>query len=166
MRLRILSKAADAVSAGDVATRAVRQYQNWSLAPFAGRPHALRARPTPKAAPAARGRMLPWPPRPACQLGFAAHAVALTTAPPLPPPPACAAAVGTVYPATYMRGSREVFSPHEPNFPRFSAWLGQNSSFGKKKRLLGELHTRMLSSGALECDKWAGRRGGWGGAEA
>jgi replication factor C subunit 1 len=111
MRLRILSKAADAVSAGDVATRAVRQYQNWSLAPFA-------------------------------------------------------AAVGTVYPATYMRGSREVFSPHEPNFPRFSAWLGQNSSFGKKKRLLGELHTRMLSSGALECDKWAGRRGGWGGAEA
>jgi hypothetical protein len=35
-RLRIIAKAAEGISAGDVATRAVRQYQNWSLMPFAG----------------------------------------------------------------------------------------------------------------------------------
>lgn len=97
-RLRIMAKAADAISAGDLATRVVRQQNNWTMAPFA-------------------------------------------------------AAMGTVYPATYMRGFREQFSAHEPNFPRFTAWLGQNSSFGKQKRLLGELHTRMLSSGGIECDR-------------
>ena len=63
--------------------------------------------------------------------------------------------MGTVYPATYMRGSRETFGlyPNEPNFPRFTLWLGQNSSSGKQRRLLGELHTRMLSSGVIECDR-------------
>jgi replication factor C subunit 1 len=68
-----------------------------------------------------------------------------------------AAAVGTVFPAAYARGSREPFGlyPGEPNFPRFTAWLGSNSSAGKQRRLLGELHTRMLSSGALECDRTA-----------
>lgn len=68
-----------------------------------------------------------------------------------------AAVMGTVNPATYCRGLRETFGlyPNEPNFPRFSAWLGQNSSAGKQKRLLGELHTRMLSSGVLECDRTA-----------
>lgn len=39
---------------------------------------------------------------------------------------------------------------------RFAAWLGNNSSQGKQRRLLGELHTRMLSSGNIETD----RRGG------
>jgi replication factor C subunit 1 len=65
--------------------------------------------------------------------------------------------MGTVYPATYMRGSRETFGlyPNEPNFPRFTLWLGQNSSSGKQRRLLGELHTRMLSSGGIECDRCA-----------
>lgn len=138
--------------------------------------------------------------------------------------------MGTVYPATYMRGNRETFGlyPNEPNFPRcaasgawrcwasiagsvcfwvhalgylcadsaasqvlafgvspvctcrmcglscrqakaslsspatparpcrrFTAWLGQNSSSNKQKRLLGELHTRMLSSGSIECDRCA-----------
>jgi len=33
--------------------------------------------------------------------------------------------MGTVYPATYMRGNRETFGlyPNEPNFPRCAAWL-------------------------------------------
>ena len=29
-----------------------------------------------------------------------------------------AVAIGTVYPAAYMRGARETFNPMEPNFPR------------------------------------------------
>lgn len=69
--------------------------------------------------------------------------------------------MGTVYPSTYMRGGREVFGlyPNEPNFPRFTSWLGNNSSYGKQRRLLGELHTRMLSSGHLECDRRGPRAG-------
>ena len=66
-----------------------------------------------------------------------------------------AAVMGTVFPATYARGGREVFYAGEPNFPRFTAWLGSFSSSNKQRRLLGELHTRMLSSGALECDRTA-----------
>ena len=68
-----------------------------------------------------------------------------------------ALAVGTVMPATYSKGSREVFGlyPGENNFPRFSAWLGQNSSHNKCKRLLGELHTDMISSGNFHGDRTA-----------
>ena len=113
-RLQILAKAADGISLGDLATRAVRQYQNWALMPFA-------------------------------------------------------VVMGTVYPATYMRGQRETFGlfPGETNFPRFTAWLGSNSSSGKQRRLLGELHTRMLSSGGIECDRWGrGGAGGSGGGRA
>ncbi|GAB4817566.1 hypothetical protein N2152v2_004612 [Parachlorella kessleri] len=99
-RLKILAKAADSISAGDVATRRVRQYQNWSLMPFA-------------------------------------------------------AAMGSVTPAAWVRGNREVLGIHpgENNFPRFTAWLGNNSSSGKQRRLLGELHTRMLSSTHIETDR-------------
>lgn len=38
---------------------------------------------------------------------------------------------------------------------RFTAWMGQNSSFGKQKRLLQELHTRMSSSGHISTDRTA-----------
>lgn len=38
---------------------------------------------------------------------------------------------------------------------RFTAWLGNNSSSTKQRRLLGELHTRMAASGALETDRTA-----------
>ena len=38
---------------------------------------------------------------------------------------------------------------------RFPVWLGQNSSAGKQRRLLGELHTRMASSGAFQGDRSA-----------
>lgn len=103
-RMACIAKAAEGFSAGDVANRSVRQYQNWALMPFA-------------------------------------------------------AAMGTVNPATYCRGARETFGlyPTEQNFPRFTMWLGNNSSQGKQKRLLGELHTRMLSSEAVECDRTAVR---------
>ncbi|DBA70377.1 hypothetical protein WJX79_010688 [Trebouxia sp. C0005] len=100
MRMQIIAKAADAFSAGDIVNRRVRQYQSWSLMPFA-------------------------------------------------------AVVGSVFPAAYMRGSRETFGlfPGEMNFPRFTAWMGSNSSSGKQRRLLGELHTRMLSSGNMHSDR-------------
>lgn len=99
-KLKVMAKAADGISAGDLLTKSVRQYQNWGLMPAAN-------------------------------------------------------AVGSVYPAAYMRGMRQTFElyPGEQNFPRFTAWLGQNSSFGKQKRLLGELHTRMLSSGHMTADR-------------
>lgn len=60
---QVLAKAADALSAGDLVNRKVRQYGSWGLMPFA-------------------------------------------------------AAIGSVYPATYMRGARETFSAYENNFPR------------------------------------------------
>ncbi|EIE19443.1 RFC1-domain-containing protein, partial [Coccomyxa subellipsoidea C-169] len=96
--VQVLAKAADALSAGDLVNRKVRQYGSWGLMPFA-------------------------------------------------------AAIGSVYPATYMRGGRETFSSYENNFPRFTAWLGNNSSTGKQRRLMGELHTRMTSSGHVASDR-------------
>lgn len=36
---------------------------------------------------------------------------------------------------------------------RFTAWLGNNSSTGKQRRLMGELHTRMTSSGHVATDR-------------
>lgn len=91
--MAVLAKAAEEFSGGDLVSRSVRQYQNWSLMPFAS-------------------------------------------------------ALGTVNPASYARGPRQIFGlyPNEPNFPRFTSWLGQNSSHSKHKRLLGEIHTAMISS--------------------
>ena len=62
---QVIAKAADGFSAGDIVNKRVRQFQSWSLMPFA-------------------------------------------------------AVVGSVYPAAYMRGSRETFGlfPGEMNFPR------------------------------------------------
>lgn len=98
--MKLMAQAADALSLGDNVTRQVRQYQNWSLMPFA-------------------------------------------------------AVIGSVYPATYVRGNRVGFGlyPGETNFPRFSAWFGANSSSGKQRRLLGELHTRLAASGNFHSDR-------------
>ena len=41
----------------------------------------------------------------------------------------------------------------ETNFPRFSAWFGANSSSGKQRRLLGELHTRLAASSNFVSDR-------------
>ena len=63
---QVIAKASDAFSAGDIVNKRVRQFQSWSLMPFA-------------------------------------------------------AVVGSVFPAAYMRGSRETFGlfPGEMNFPRY-----------------------------------------------
>ena len=70
----------------------------------------------------------------------------------------------SVYPSAYVRGSFGSLQayPGEPNYPRFTAWLGQNSSQGKQRRLLAELGARLSSSeagrgvaadrAALRCD--------------
>lgn len=50
------------------------------------------------------------------------------------------------------RGSRETYSPHEMNFPRFTAWLGNYSSSNKQRRIAGELTTKLLAAGA-NCDR-------------
>lgn len=52
--------------------------------------------------------------------------------------------------APACRGHRDIFGlyPGESNFPRFTAWLGSNSSAGKQKRLAGELTTKLLAAGA------------------
>ena len=36
---------------------------------------------------------------------------------------------------------------------RFSSWFGNNSTTGKRRRLLGELHTRMAASGLCAADR-------------
>lgn len=46
-----------------------------------------------------------------------------------------AAVMGSVYPAAYCRGPREAFHPGD-GFGRFTAWLGNNSSQNKQKRLV------------------------------
>lgn len=94
-RLRLLARAADGISVGDILGRRVRVGQHWSLMPAAGM-------------------------------------------------------MQSVYPAAYVRGSFGALGayPGEPNFPRFSAWLGQNSSQGKQRRLLAELGARLASSEA------------------
>jgi replication factor C subunit 1 len=97
-RLRVIVKAAEGISMGDVANRAIHQYQQWHLMPLA-------------------------------------------------------MTLSTAYPSTYMRGSRETFVSGELNFPRFPAWLGRTSSAGKQRRLMGELHARMVSSRKITCDR-------------
>lgn len=73
------------------------------------------------------------------------------------------AVVAAVVPGAYVRGPREVLDifPGETNFPRFPAWLGNNSTAGKQRRLLVELAATMAAS-----DGGAGGMGGVGGARA
>eukprot|EP00212_Chloropicon_laureae_P006871 CAMPEP_0197494316 /NCGR_PEP_ID=MMETSP1311-20131121/29018_1 /TAXON_ID=464262 /ORGANISM="Genus nov. species nov., Strain RCC856" /LENGTH=188 /DNA_ID=CAMNT_0043039689 /DNA_START=1 /DNA_END=567 /DNA_ORIENTATION=- len=54
-----------------------------------------------------------------------------------------------VFPANYVRGAREVFGiyPGEGNFPRFAAWLGNNSSTNKNMRLQGDLANHLRCGG-------------------
>ena len=108
-RLRLLARAADGISVGDILGKRVRVGQHWGLMPAAGM-------------------------------------------------------MQSVYPAAYVRGHFGALGayPGEPNYPRFTAWLGQNSSQGKQRRLLAELGARLASSegghgvaadrAALRCD--------------
>ena len=62
--------------------------------------------------------------------------------------------VSSVMPASTMRGSREVFGLHpgERNFNRFPSWLGKNSTHGKNKRLLQEVHSHAMTSEGFKAD--------------
>ena len=44
------------------------------------------------------------------------------------------------------------YNPGEMNFPRFTAWMGNNSSQGKQRRLSAELNTKLLAAGVV-CDR-------------
>ena len=65
--------------------------------------------------------------------------------------------VSSVMPASTMRGNREVFGMHpgERNFNRFPGWLGKNSTHGKNRRLLQEVHSHATTSGEFKADSAA-----------
>lgn len=58
--------------------------------------------------------------------------------------------MSSVIPAAYIHGRREVLVQGERNFNRFGGWLGKNSTFGKKTRLLEDVHVHMLASRICE----------------
>ena len=62
--------------------------------------------------------------------------------------------ISSVMPTSVLRGNREVFGtfPGERNFNRFPGWLGKNSTHGKNKRLLMELHSHCVSGGDFKSD--------------
>ena len=62
--------------------------------------------------------------------------------------------VSSVMPTSVLRGNREVFGTHpgERNFNRFPGWLGKNSTQGKNKRLLMELHSHCVAGGTFKAD--------------
>ena len=62
--------------------------------------------------------------------------------------------ISSVIPTSVLRGNREVFGsfPGERNFNRFPGWLGKNSTHGKNKRLLMELHSHCVAGGEFKAD--------------
>lgn len=52
------------------------------------------------------------------------------------------------------------------NFPRFTAWMGNNSTTNKQKRVLGELQTLFAAGGHCVSDRAAVRQVGSCGAFA
>ena len=62
--------------------------------------------------------------------------------------------ISSVVPTSLLRGTREVFGsfPGERNFNRFPGWLGKNSTHGKNKRLLTELHSHCVAGGEFKAD--------------
>ena len=62
--------------------------------------------------------------------------------------------ISSVVPTSVLRGNREVFGsfPGERNFNRFPGWLGKNSTHGKNKRLLMELHSHCVAGGEFKAD--------------
>ncbi|KAH7306219.1 hypothetical protein KP509_22G002100 [Ceratopteris richardii] len=69
-----------------------------------------------------------------------------------------AAFMSSIIPAALMHGRRETLLQGERNFNRFGSWLGKNSSFGKKIRLLDDIHVHMLASRVCEPTRQAVRR--------
>lgn len=64
----------------------------------------------------------------------------------------CSNLLACIIPSSIVSGVRETFNlfPGERNFHRFPAWLGKNSSSSKMRRLLNEMHSHMISKGALK----------------
>jgi replication factor C subunit 1 len=52
----------------------------------------------------------------------------------------------SILPASLLHGSREVLEQGERNFNRFGGWLGKNSTAGKNRRLMEDLHVHVLAS--------------------
>ncbi|KAI5058482.1 hypothetical protein GOP47_0026652 [Adiantum capillus-veneris] len=69
-----------------------------------------------------------------------------------------AAFMSSIIPAALMHGRRETLTQGERNFNRFGSWLGKNSSYGKKLRLLDDIHVHMLASRTCEPTRQAVRR--------
>ena len=55
--------------------------------------------------------------------------------------------------AHWLRCNKPSCLDPDVHLRRFTAWLGNNASQGKQRRLLGELHTRMTSSGHIAADR-------------
>ncbi|KAL9226124.1 hypothetical protein vseg_001973 [Gypsophila vaccaria] len=51
-----------------------------------------------------------------------------------------------IIPASLMHGQREILTQGERNFTRFGGWLGKNSTMGKNRRILEDLHVHMLAA--------------------
>lgn len=69
-----------------------------------------------------------------------------------------AAFMSSIIPAALMHGRREILTQGERNFNRFGGWLGKNSSYGKKLRLLDDIHVHVLASRSCEPTRQAIRR--------
>ncbi|CAM6084916.1 unnamed protein product [Calypogeia fissa] len=66
--------------------------------------------------------------------------------------------MSSIIPAALMHGRRMEFEGGR-NFNRFPAWLGKNSAFGKKVRLLEDVHIHLLASRTCEPTREAIRMG-------
>lgn len=61
---------------------------------------------------------------------------------------------GCIVPTAATCGQRETFNmyPGERNFHRFPVWLGKNSTSAKVKRMLGNLHVHIVTSGKCKAN--------------
>jgi Replication factor RFC1 C terminal domain len=166
--MQVIAKAADAFSAADLANTRIRTHQAWHLAPHAAVLGAVYPASYMRCAPGCA----------MCQC--AAHStasrrvtlvllLAFSLAALLPSVASCCCAyIMPSLPHCIMktphatrkritghasrRGPRTTFHPGEMNFPRFTAWLGNNSSARKQARIVGELNTKLLAAGVV-CDR-------------
>ncbi|KAG6545470.1 hypothetical protein Mapa_013072 [Marchantia paleacea] len=58
--------------------------------------------------------------------------------------------LSSIIPAALMQGQRKEFEGGRGNFNRFPAWLGKQSNFKKKVRLLEDVHIHLLASRICE----------------
>ncbi|KAF3455192.1 hypothetical protein FNV43_RR05640 [Rhamnella rubrinervis] len=58
-----------------------------------------------------------------------------------------------IIPASLLHGQRETLEQGERNYNRFGGWLGKNSTLGKNRRLLEDLHVHLLASRESNSDR-------------